>query len=120
VPTSHGRPLERVAFETDLPRIERGEPANHQPECDRVTGAHCVNPPVGAKFYPIYTLAKVNGRCMFQQGGTHVPGTTNAFGGSSKTEYGTTVGFNRYPDLHFTTIRLAEVFHRDLPGNPCT
>jgi len=119
VPTSHGRPLDHVAFESDLPRIERGEPANHQPECDAKTGAHCVNPPVGARFYPIYTLGQVNDLCMFQQGGTHIPGTTNTFGGSSKTEYGTQVHFVRYPTLHFRTERLAEDFRRDLHGNPC-
>ena len=119
VPTSKGRPLEQVAFETDLPRIERGEPGNPAPECDRETGAHCVNPPPGAEFYPIYTLAKADGRCWFQQGGTHVPGTTNTFGGSSKTEYGQDVLFVTYPDVGFQPITLAEDFHRDLGGNPC-
>jgi len=118
-PTSNGKPLERVAFETDLPRIERGEPGNHQPECDRDTGAHCVNPPPGAQFYPLYTLGKGDGRCWFQQGGTHIPGTFNTFGGSSKTEYGQKVLFVTYPDVGFKTIRLAEDFHRDLGGNPC-
>jgi hypothetical protein len=120
VPTTDGKPLEQVAFETDLPRIERGEPGNHQPECDRVTGAHCVNPPPGARFYPIYTLAKTDGRCWLQQGGTHIPGTVNRFGGSSKTEYGTKVLFVHYADVGFKTIRLAEDFHRDLHGNPCS
>jgi hypothetical protein len=119
VPTSKGRPLEQVAFETDLPRIERGEPGNPAPECDRETGAHCVNPPPGAEFYPIYTLAKADGRCWFQQGGTHVPGTTNTFGGSSQTEYGQDVLFVTYPDVGFKPITLAEDFRRDLGGNPC-
>jgi hypothetical protein len=119
VPSSGGKPLEHVAFETDLPRIERGEPGNHQPECDRDTGAHCVNPPVGAKFYPIYTLARAGGKCWFQQGDVHIPGTVNRFGGSSKTEYGQKVLFVHYPDVGFKTIRLAEDFHRNLNGNPC-
>ena len=35
VPTSGGKPLERVAFETDLPRIERGEPATTSPSATR-------------------------------------------------------------------------------------
>jgi hypothetical protein len=117
--SSNGKPLEHVAFETDLPRIERGEPGSHQPECDRDTGAHCVNPPIGAKFYPIYTLTRADGRCWFQQGGAHIPGTVNTFGGTSRTEYGTRVLFVHYADVGFKPIRLAEDFHRDLPGNPC-
>jgi hypothetical protein len=117
--SSNGKLLEGVAFETDLPRIERGEPGNHQPECDRTTGAHCVNPPIGAKFYPIYTLAKANGRCWLQQGGAHVPGTVNTFGGNSGTEYGHRVLFVHYADVGFQPIRLAEDFRHDLHGNPC-
>ena len=118
-PSSGGRQLEQVAFESDLPRIERGEPGNSNPQCDSVTGAHCVNPPRGAQFYPIYTLGKAHGACVFQQGGTHNPGTTNTFGGSSRTEYGQQVLFVTYPDVGFTPITLAEDFHRDLGGNPC-
>lgn len=119
VPTSGGKAVEQVAFETDMPRIERGEPGNPNPQCDRVTGANCVNPPKGADFYPIYTLAKTAGQCVFQQGGAHVPGTTNTFGGTSKTEYGQDVLFVTYPDVGFTPITLAEDFRRDLGGNPC-
>ncbi len=119
VPKSDGRQLEKVAFETDMARIERGEPGNPAVQCDGATGANCVNPPPGAQFYPIYSLTKVDGRCMFQQGGTHIPGTTNLFGGSSKTEYGKLL-FVTYPNAGFTTIRLAEDFHRDLGGNPCS
>ena len=56
VPVSGGRALERMAFETDLPRIERGdEPGNPLPGCDANTGANCVNPPPGAQFYPLYS-----------------------------------------------------------------
>jgi hypothetical protein len=119
VPRSGGKPLERVAFENDLPRIERGEPGNHQPECDALTGRHCLNPPKGARFYPIYTLTHSGGRCWFQQGGTHIPGTDNTFGGSSATEYSTKVLFVTYPDVGFKPITLAEDFRRDLGGNPC-
>jgi hypothetical protein len=41
----------RVAFEADLPRIEIASfsPNNN---CNRTTGAGCVNPPNGASFYP--------------------------------------------------------------------
>ena len=88
-PTSHGKTLENVAFETDLARIERGEPGNRQPECDGLTGAHCVNPPPGAKFYPIYTAAKDDGMCWLQQGGPHDPGHgEHVRRERRKTEYG--------------------------------
>jgi hypothetical protein len=119
-PTTRGKALEHVAFEADLPRIERGEPGNADPQCDALTGANCVNPPTGAAFYPIYTLAKTHGRCVFQQGGTHIRGTTNTFGGSSATEYGRQVLFVTYANTGFTPITLAEDFHRDLVGNPCS
>jgi hypothetical protein len=89
------------------------------PGCDAQTGAHCVNPPPGAEFYPIYTAAHFRGTCVLQQGGTHVPGTFNTFGGSSATEYGTKVLFVTYPDVGFQPVTLAEDFHRDLGGNPC-
>ena len=118
VPTTHGVPAEKVAFETDLPRIERGEPGNPPTQCDGLTGAHCVNPPPGAVFYPIYTLTRSGGHCWFQQGGTHIPGTINRFGGNSATEYGKLL-FVNYADVGFQPIRLAEDFHRTLPGNPC-
>jgi hypothetical protein len=119
VPTSHGKPLEKVTFETDLPRIERGEPGNVSPQCDALTGANCVNPPVGANFYPIYTLAKTDNKCWLQQGGAHIPQTTNTFGGSSKTEYGQKVLFVTYANVGFQPITLAEDFNRSLGTNPC-
>ncbi|MDX6496398.1 MAG: hypothetical protein QOE17_2384 [Gaiellales bacterium] len=57
---------------------------------------------------------------MFQQGGPLIPGTTNTFGGSSATEYGHTVLFVTYPSVGFRPITLAEDFHRNLGGNPCS
>ena len=120
VPTTHGRALERTAFENDLPRIERGEPGSPTPECDRITGANCVNPPPGAQFYPIYTTTHAHGRCMFQQGGAHNPRTARRFGGTSATEYGTKVLFVNYADVGFQPIRLAEDFRRVLEGNGCS
>jgi hypothetical protein len=119
VPRSGGKPLENVAFENDLPRIERGEPGNVNPQCDGATGMHCFNPPRGAKFYPIYTLTHSGGHCWLQQGGPLIPGTSNTFGGTSATEYGTTPLFVTYADPGWQPITLAEDFHRDLGGNPC-
>ena len=49
----------------------------------------------------------------------HVPGTVNRFGGTSTSEYGHLL-FVHYANVGFTTLRLAEDFHRDLHGNPCT
>ncbi len=119
VPVSGGRALERMAFETDLPRIERGdEPGNPLPGCDANTGANCVNPPPGAQFYPLYTATRIGGTCFLQQGGPNIPGTVNDFGGTSTAEYGDLL-FVTYPDVGFKTISLAEDFHRDLRANPC-
>jgi hypothetical protein len=118
VPTSNGQPLERTSFETDLPRIERGEPANPPNQCDGLTGRHCVNPPPGSKFYPFYTATRAGGQCMLQQGGRNIPGTFDDFGGSSRAEYGNLL-FVLFPDVGFQPVTLAEDFHRDLGGNPC-
>ena len=119
VPSSRGKQLENVSFENDLARIERQEPGNRQPECDATTGQHCFSPPLGAKFYPIYTLAREGGRCWFQQGDVHIPGTVNRFGGNAHAEYGHLL-FVKYPAPGFTISRRAQDFHRDLHGNPCT
>jgi len=81
----------RVAFETNLPRTE----FDTNPPCQRLIsnpadpnpGSGCVDPPVGANFYPIYTTTQTSkGSCMWQLGGANIPGTTDAFGGTSTTE----------------------------------
>src|SRR5215472_13561615 len=46
---------DRIAFEADLPRIEA---ADFGGTCNRLTGVGCVNPPVGANLYPIYTTTE--------------------------------------------------------------
>jgi hypothetical protein len=104
---------ERVAFEADLPRIE----TNTNPPCNRATGANCVNPPVGAAFYPFYTTRGVEGACVWQLGGAHIPGTTNSFGGSSTTEFGPLLQL-AYPSPTgvFTTFND---FRNVLSNNPC-
>ena len=120
VPSTHDHTLQQVAFETDLPRIERGEPGNPNPQCDALTGAHCVNPPPGSAFYPIYTSTKRHGDCYLQQGGPLLKPTRNTFGGTSATEYGTEVLFVTYPDVGFQTITLAEDFRRALDRSACS
>jgi hypothetical protein len=97
----------RVAFEADLPRIEAMQ------GCDRTTGANCTNPPQGANFYPFYSAVSKNGSCTWQLGGSHIPGTTNLFGGSSTTEFGSLLnvvypGFSRIND-----------YRKVLSNNPC-
>jgi hypothetical protein len=112
-----GRNYDRVAFEADLPRIEA---ADFGGICDRNTGANCVNPPAGSQFYPFFTTR--NDRqsgCVWQEGGANIPGTTNTFGGSSATVFGTTPLFLTYPNTGFTPRIITNDFRRVLPNNPC-
>ena len=87
--THNGRAnMSGIQFEADLPRIEASDSQDNPPFCDTTTGANCVNPPMGAQFYPFYSTGAVNGTCVWQEGGAYIPGTTNLFGGSSTAEYG--------------------------------
>ncbi len=115
--------FQRTAFETDLPRIE----FDTIPPCQRHVsnpsdpnpGQGCVNPPVGAQFYPIFTTGNnLPGTCSWQEGGRYIPGTTNTFGGSSTTEYGPLFTL-AYPAAGFQpTIRYND-FRNVLSSNPC-
>jgi hypothetical protein len=102
---------ENIAFETDLPLIES--------TCDVLTGAGCVNPPVGAQFYPIYTTTEPFSphQCYWQLGGANIPSTLDKFGGTSATQYGGLI------TLAFPTnvgpLFLFEDF-RQILANPCT
>ncbi|MGZ4305959.1 MAG: hypothetical protein ACXVSL_13970 [Solirubrobacteraceae bacterium] len=111
-----------IAFEADLPRIEADDSQFNPPFCDRTTGANCVNPPAGAQFYPLYTTGRQNGGCIWQQGATHIPGTTNTFGGSSTTEYGPLL-LTAYPtaDAQGNPVieRLYDNFNSGDIRNPC-
>jgi hypothetical protein len=117
---------DRVAFETDLPRIENAT----SPPCQRHIsnpadpnpGSGCVNPPVGATFYPFFSTASAGGSCVWQLGGPFIKGTTNNFGGSSAAEFGpllplfypanTPVG-SPQPSFRFNDFRNV------LSSNPC-
>ncbi len=107
----------RVAFEADLPRIEA---ADFGGNCNRVTGANCVNPPPGSNFYPIYSTGtstlnpSANGHCVWQFGGSHLKGTTNTFGGNSAAEFGPLL-FSFYPGIPVRTNNFRNV----LSSNPC-
>jgi hypothetical protein len=112
-------PVSTIAFEADLPRIEADDSQFNPPFCDRTTGAHCVNPPRGAQFYPFYTTGIHAGSCVWQQGGNFIPGTINHFGGSSTTEYGPLLK-TAYPDVGFTITKLFNNFNSGDMRNPCT
>ncbi len=107
-----------VAFEADLPRIEAADSQDNEPFCDRTTGENCVNPPMGAQFYPIYTTTMNHGTCTWQEGGAHIPGTINKFGGTSTTEYGPLLK-TVYPTAGFTTTELFNNFNSGDMHNPC-
>ena len=104
----------RVAFETDLPRIEVA-PTN--PPCNRTTGVNCVNPPPGANFYPLYSTRNdtVSG-CLWQLGGANIPGTKNTFGGTSTAEFGGLLTLN-YPAT--TGVIQRKNDFRQVLSNPC-
>jgi len=104
---------DRVAFETDLPRIEFAT----NPRCNRSTGAGCVNPPAGANFYPLFTTGPTGLGCTWQIGGPSIPGTTNTFGGSSTTEFGPLLSLT-YPQPGGSFSRFNN-FRNVLVSNPC-
>jgi hypothetical protein len=109
----------RVAFETDLPAIETG--------CDVNKCTGCVNPPIGANFYPIYSTPGGEERdgetrdddknCVWQLGGPFIRGTKNTFGGTSTAEYGSLL------QLFFAGVGGPQVAFQDfrqvLSNNPC-
>jgi hypothetical protein len=112
----------RVAFESDLPRIE----GSTNPPCQRFIsnpadpspGTGCVNPPVGASFYPFFSTTSVGGQCQWQLGGPFIPGTTNNFGGSSAAEFGPLLSL-AYPAANgMPTVRFNN-FRNVLTSNPC-
>jgi hypothetical protein len=105
-----------AAFQANMPRIEDLT----VPPCDRHgDGSGCVNPPVGAQFYPIYSLGHYGGACYWQEGGPSIPGTYNRFGGNSVTEYGTTLKQEFYPAPGNTIQLIYENFTHVLSNNPC-
>jgi hypothetical protein len=116
------RNFNRVAFETDLPRVE----GNTTPPCqrhlsnpaDKNPGQGCVNPAKGAAFYPFYSTRLDDSGCHWQEGGPFLPGTLDNFGGSSKTEYGPILA-NFYPAPNGQPQYIYENFHQTLPLNPC-
>jgi hypothetical protein len=116
LPTGGGpaQDYNRVAFETNLPRIEFAT----SPPCNRSTGANCVNPPVGATFYPIFTTTGNPNDCEWQLGGPNLPGTKDTFGGTSSVEYGQLLQL-LYPGPGNTPFSRYNDFRQVLQSNPC-
>jgi hypothetical protein len=78
-----------------------------------------VNPPPNSNFYPFYSTTNTSNGCMWQEGGRYIPGTTNLFGGSSRTEFGPIRDIS-YPTAPFgsVTIRLND-FRSNTISVPC-
>jgi hypothetical protein len=110
--TVGGSDYSTIAFEADLPRIE-----DAVSPCRR-TGVGCTNPPAGAEFYPFYSTRSVQGACAWQEGGDFIPGTTNDFGGSSATEFGTVPLATVYPGPTGPFTRWNNFNSGDM-ANPC-
>ena len=96
-PLTNGKNFDTMAFESDASRNESDDTAfdvfrfcqrHITNPADPHPGKGCVNPPPGSRFYPLYTTIEKGGTCFWQQGGTHIPGTTDTFGGSAQSEYG--------------------------------
>lgn len=107
----------RVAFETDLPILESPKKCHAG-----TTGAGCTNPPFTddghpAVFYPIFTTGTANDVCVWHVGGVSIPGTTNTFGGNSKSEFGPLLKLD-YQDGNSTSATYTN-FRNILNENPC-
>jgi hypothetical protein len=114
---NQGKNYQRMGFEADLPRIEA---ADFGGNCNRTTGAGCTNPPPGANFYPIFSTrggTPGSGSCLWQEGGTHIPGTQNTFGGTSTAEFGPLLQLV-YPGPGFQPIFRYNDYRRVI-ANPC-
>jgi hypothetical protein len=84
--TSTGKPYPQIQFESDAPGSEF--------LCHVETGQYCQVPPLGAKFYPFWTLTSKlavkglpKGTCLWNFGDVIPRVTTQSFGGDA--EYGT-------------------------------
>jgi len=102
----------RMAFETDLPRIEA--------TCDRATGVGCTLIPITddgtpAAFYPFFSTAFFRDGCTWQEG-SRIPHSITDFGGNA--QYGhlltlTYTGLNGVPVTHINDFRQVKNY------NPC-
>jgi hypothetical protein len=81
-PFTNGHTYPKIQFETDV--------AASEALCDTATGSQCTAPPLGAQFYPFWTLTNKqssSGACVWNFGNVNPGVTTNDFG--KDAEYGT-------------------------------
>ncbi len=81
-PFTNGHTYTKIQFETDV--------AASEALCDTATGSQCTAPPLGAQFYPFWTLTNKqssSGACVWNFGNVNPGVTTNDFG--KDAEYGT-------------------------------
>ncbi len=102
----------RVAFETDLPRIETNT-------CNRTTGAGCTLIPTTddgtpAAFYPFFSITFSKGDCRWEEG-ANLPHSFN-FGGNA--EYGNLLTLT-YTGAGGTPVMRINDFRNIIPFNPC-
>jgi hypothetical protein len=115
-PLTSGRNYERVAFETDLPRIEFFT-------CNRNTGAGCFLIPITddnqpATFYPFFTAAQSSSACNWVWG-NDVPGlSTNDFGKNNQFGSLLSLTYLRFGGGGDTIERFND-FRQVLDSNPC-
>jgi len=112
------RDVSTIAFETDLPAIESSVAQFNPPFCDLNTGANCVDPPDGGRFYPFFTTGTDNGTCTWQEGGNFIPGTFDHFGGSAAAEFGSLLRIV-FPVPTFTTAEAIQDFNSGDMPNAC-
>ena len=77
-----------------------------------------MNPPAGAAFYPFFSTSSHNGTCTWQEGGDHIPGTINDFGGNSTAAFGSLL-LTPYPVKSNKISWRYNNFQNDLGTNPC-
>jgi hypothetical protein len=117
-PLTKGMNYSTVEFETDMPGFEVKGAQLNPPFCNVITGAHCVNPPAGAKFYPIFSTTAVRGACFWREGGRFLPHTVKDFGGTSKAEFGHLL-FTLFPTSTGKPVRATTNFNSGPAKNPC-
>ena len=93
----HAVPVHRadLARQAARERLVRDRPAPHRawraghPSPSATGNRRALRQPAGGREVLSHLHARRDeGQCWLQQGGAHVPGTVNTFGGSSATEYG--------------------------------
>jgi len=117
-PLAHGKKYSTTEFETFRLAIEVKGAQFNPPFCNPLTGAHCVNPPSGAKFYPFYSTTVSHGACLWREGGRFMPHAVNDFGGSSKTEFGHLL-FTLFPNSNGKPVLATNNFNSGAMKNPC-